>query len=66
MIRALCLLSVLALGGCGLAPAVILSGITAGFTIAKDVLEIDVAWHQTTPGKTPISAVVPVVPELLP
>lgn len=43
----------LLLTGC---PAFVMGVSAAGglTTIAKDWLEIDVAWHQQTPGKTPI------------
>ena len=46
-------------GGAGIPPAVPMAISAAGglMTVLKDGLDIDVAWHQTTPGKTPIAAV---------
>lgn len=57
-LRALALTVPLALGGCGLPAALPMALSAAGgaVTFAKDVLELDVAWHQATPGKTPIAA----------
>jgi hypothetical protein len=61
MSRALCLAALLALGGCAALPMALSAGAGA-LTIAKDVLDIDVSLHQLTPGKTPISQIVPALP----
>lgn len=45
--------SLFLLGGCGM----FVMGVSAAgglVTFAKDVLDLDVAWHQRTPNKTPI------------
>lgn len=57
MIRALVLLAPLALSGCG-PPGVIMAAVGFGFTIAKDVIGIDVSLSQSDPTKVPISAIV--------
>ena len=49
------------LGGCAALPMA-LSAAAGALTIAKDVLDLDVSLRQATPGKTPIGAVVPIVP----
>ncbi len=57
-IRAAVLAVPLLLGGCGVLPTA-LSAAGGAMTILKDGLDIDVAWHQLTPGKTPVAAALP-------
>lgn len=64
MIRALCLMALLLLGGCSW--GAVLIGLQVGgavIGVADKVLDVDVSLRQDKPGK---AAVVPVVPELLP
>jgi hypothetical protein len=66
MIRALSVVVLLALSGCAGIPAGVLIGLQAAGAVAylaKEVVGIDVALTQDTPGKTPVAAIIaPVVP----
>ena len=53
--RVLVLAAPLLLGGCGGALPMVLSAAGGLMTVLKDGMDIDVAWHQMTPGKTPIA-----------
>ncbi len=56
--RVLVLVAALPLAGCGGLGALPMALSAAGglMTVLKDGMDIDVAWHQMTPGKTPVAA----------
>ncbi len=60
--RVLCLTLLLLVGGC--VPVVMIPGIvSAAFTVAKDVVGIDISLRQNDPTKTPVATVLaPVTP----
>lgn len=49
----------LLLGGCAMWVPMAISAAGGATTIVRDILDIDVAWHQLTPGKTPLKAMTP-------
>lgn len=55
MIRAVCVVVCLSLCGCAAWVPMAISAAGGATTIMRDVFDIDVAWHQLTPGKTPIA-----------
>lgn len=54
--RAFVLVLPLLVGGCAVPAALPMALSAAGgaVTFVKDVLDLDVAWHQVTPGKIPV------------